>query len=84
MSEKTTNQNPWRERVAALRNVPMVLTIMWRSSRAAVIWGVILRIIVAICPFAAAKIVQYIINDIADTLRGDRYQRFARSDDAGN
>lgn len=70
MSEKTTNQNPWRERVAALRNVPMVLTIMWRSSRAAVIWGVILRIIVALCPFAAAKIVQYIINDIADTLRG--------------
>ncbi|WP_263417461.1 ABC transporter ATP-binding protein [Terriglobus albidus] len=70
MSEKTTNQNPWRERVAALRNVPMVLTIMWRSSRKAVIWGVILRIIVAVCPFAAAKIVQYIINDIADTLRG--------------
>ncbi|WP_263410086.1 ABC transporter ATP-binding protein [Terriglobus tenax] len=70
MSETTTNQNPWRERVTALRNVPLVLGIMWKSSRAAVLWGVFLRLIVAVLPFAAAKVVQYIINDIADSLRG--------------
>lgn len=70
MSQNSTGHSPWRERVSAVRNVPMVLAIMWQSSRAAVVWGVFLRVIVAVLPFAAAKVVQYIINDIADALRG--------------
>lgn len=66
----TSTTNPWRERVAALRNVPLVLKILWESSRKAVVWGVLLRLAVATLPFAAAKVVQYIINDISDHLHG--------------
>lgn len=61
---------PWRERVVALRNVPLVLQIMWQSSPTAVVWGIILRVVVATLPFLAAKVVQYIINDIANLTHG--------------
>lgn len=62
--------HPWRERIVALRNVPLVLQIMWQSSPTAVLWGILLRLVVASLPFFAAKVVQYIINDIANLLRG--------------
>jgi ATP-binding cassette subfamily B protein len=70
MAEDTDAGQPWRERINALRNVPLVLKILWESSHSAVIWGILLRLVVAVLPFAAAKIVQYIINDIADRLHG--------------
>jgi ATP-binding cassette subfamily B protein len=70
MTKTSGNTNPWHERIVALRNVPLVLKILWESSRQAVVWGVLLRLMVAVLPFAAAKVVQYIINDIADKLQG--------------
>lgn len=69
MSE-TNKARPWRERVVALRNVPLVLQIMWQSSPTAVVWGILLRVIVATLPFLAAKVVQYIINDISNLSHG--------------
>ncbi len=63
-------QSPWRERLHALRNMPPVLGILWKSGRATVTWGIGLRLIVATLPFAVAKVAQYIINGIADVLRG--------------
>jgi ATP-binding cassette subfamily B protein len=62
--------NPWRDRLRALRNMPPVLSILWESGRAVVSWGLALRIVVAVLPFAIAKVAQYIINDIAGVLRG--------------
>jgi ATP-binding cassette subfamily B protein len=62
--------NPWRDRLRALRNMPPVLSILWESGRAVVSWGVALRVVVAVLPFAIAKVAQYIINDIAGVLRG--------------
>ena len=62
--------SPWLERLRALKNLPPVLHILWESSRVAVVWGTLLRIIVATLPFAVAKVAQYIINDIATVLRG--------------
>ena len=50
--------------------MPPVLGILWASGRASVTWGILLRLIVATLPFAVAKIAQYIINGIADVLRG--------------
>ena len=72
MSEQapTGGQSPWRERLQALRNMPPVLGILWKSGRSTVTWGIGLRLIVATLPFAVAKVAQYIINGIADVLRG--------------
>ena len=50
--------------------MPPVLSILWESGRAVVSWGLALRVVVAVLPFAIAKVAQYIINDIAGVLRG--------------
>ena len=63
-------RSPWRERLRALRNMPPVLGILWASGRATVTWGILLRLVVASLPFVVAKVAQYIINGIADVLRG--------------
>jgi ATP-binding cassette subfamily B protein len=63
-------ESPWRDRLRALRNMPPVLLILWESGRAVVSWGLALRIVVAVLPFAIAKVAQYIITDIAAVLRG--------------
>ncbi len=71
MNKATVNaESPWRERLRALRNMPPVLLILWESGRAVVTSGLLLRIVVAVMPFAIAKVAQYIITDIAATLRG--------------
>ena len=70
MKEPVSAENPWRERLRALRNMPPVLRILWESGRAVVSWGLGLRVIVAVLPFAVAKVAQYIITDIAGVLRG--------------
>ena len=63
-------QSPWRERLSALKNMPPVLKILWDSGPAVVSWGLALRVIVAVLPFAVAKVAQYIITDIAGHLHG--------------
>lgn len=63
-------ESPWRDRLRALRNMPPVLLILWESGRAVVTWGMVLRVFVAILPFAVAKVAQYIITDIAGVIRG--------------
>ena len=63
-------ESPWRERVRALRNMPPVLRILWESSKPSVTWGIFLRLGVACLPFLIAKVAQYIINAIADVIRG--------------
>src|SRR5437899_1738555 len=50
--------------------MPPVLRILWESGPMVVSWGVGLRVIVAVLPFAVAKVAQYIITDIAGVLRG--------------
>ena len=50
--------------------MPPVLRILWESGRIVVSWGLVLRVIVAVLPFAVAKVAQYIITDIAGVLRG--------------
>jgi ATP-binding cassette subfamily B protein len=63
-------ESPWRDRLRALRNMPPVLRILWESGRTVVSWGLALRVVVAVLPFAVAKVAQYIINGIAGVLRG--------------
>lgn len=67
---KAGDESPWRERIRALRNMPPVLHILWESGPAVVTWGLLLRAVVAILPIAIAKVAQYIIQNIANVLRG--------------
>src|SRR5215472_4196834 len=69
-SYATKAHSPWLERLRALRNVPPVLRILWESGPSVVTWGLLLRVVVAVLPFAIAKVAQYIVTDIADVLRG--------------
>jgi ATP-binding cassette, subfamily B, bacterial len=62
--------SPWLDRLRALRNLPHVLRILWESGPGVVSWGIALRVIVAVLPFGIAKVAQYIINDIAQVMRG--------------
>ncbi len=70
MKDLVNAESPWRDRLRALRNMPPVLLILWESGRTVVSWGLALRVIVAVLPFAVAKVAQYIITDIAGVLRG--------------
>ena len=70
MKDLVNAESPWRERLRALRNMPPVLRILWESGPMVVSWGIGLRVIVAVLPFAVAKVAQYIINGIAGVLRG--------------
>ena len=47
-----------------------MLGILWESGPSVVTWGLVLRLFVAVMPFGIAKVAQYIINDIANVLRG--------------
>ena len=70
-SNHAKKESPWLERLRSLRNVPPVLRILWDSGATVVVWGLILRVIVAVLPFAIAKVAQFIITDIANVIRGE-------------
>ena len=59
-----SSRNAWRERVQALKNVPPVLGILWQSGPAVVVWGLVLRILVAALPAAIAYVAAKIINGV--------------------
>lgn len=63
-------ESPWRDRLTALRNLPPVLRILWNSGPAVVMWGLVLRVIVAALPILIAKVAAIILKDITDVLRG--------------
>ena len=58
----------WQQRIAALRNVPPVLTIVWESGRAVVTFGLILRAFAALLPVALLGITKLIIDGIVQAL----------------
>jgi ATP-binding cassette subfamily B protein len=59
-----SSRNAWRERVQALKNVPPVLGILWRSGPSVVAWGLVLRVMVAALPAAIAYVASQIINGV--------------------
>jgi len=54
----------WDERVSALRNVPPVLKIVWRSSPATVTLGLLFRVLVSLLPLALLAITKLIVDAI--------------------
>jgi ATP-binding cassette, subfamily B, bacterial len=54
----------WRERLAALRNVPPVLRIVWESGPLVVSLGLVFRLISSLLPLAALWITKLIVDGI--------------------
>jgi ATP-binding cassette, subfamily B, bacterial len=59
----------WRERVAALRNVPPILKIVWQSGPGVVAFGIIVRIVAALLPIALAYVPKLIIDILVHLLQ---------------
>ena len=62
-------QGGWRERVVALRNVPPILRIVWRSGPAVVTFGVVARVVAALLPISLAYIPKLIIDILVHRLQ---------------
>ncbi len=60
----------WGERIAALKNVPPVLRILWDSGPAVVSWGLILRVFVAAAPVAAGYVAARIVSGVEQAISG--------------
>ena len=65
MSGNETFWSSWQERLSALRNVPPVLKIVWRSGPGVVTFGIVARIIAAVLPIALTYVAKLIIDDLA-------------------
>jgi ATP-binding cassette subfamily B protein len=59
-----TFQSGWQERVTALKNLPPVLNIVWRSGRGVVTAGLLLRVLASLQPIALLAVGEYIIDSI--------------------
>jgi len=57
-------RSAWQERLAALRNVPPVLRMVWESGPSVVIFGILFRLIGSILPIALLWITKLIIDGI--------------------
>jgi ATP-binding cassette subfamily B protein len=64
MSEKPESRSGWRERMAALRQVPTVLGFVWESGRAVVVLGVAARVVAALLPPALFWVSKLIVDAI--------------------
>jgi len=58
----------WRERMSALRNLPPVLAIVWRSGPAVVTLGLVFRLIASLQPIALLYVSKLIIDSIVNIL----------------
>ena len=68
MADRENIWGGWRERLAALRNVPPVLKIVWQSSPLVVSLGLVFRLIGSLIPLAALWITKLIIDGIVDAV----------------
>jgi ATP-binding cassette subfamily B protein len=77
-SNKRTDEGPqtWRERLAALRNVPPLLRMVWETSRSLTILTLLLRAVSASIPLTTLWVSKLIIDLV---VRAIRHQPFDRS-----
>ncbi len=64
MSEQPQFWSGWRDRLSALRNVPIVLRFVWESGRAVVLLGLFLRLVASLLPPALFWVSKLIIDNI--------------------
>jgi ATP-binding cassette, subfamily B, bacterial len=67
MSQDGTDPTPrWRERVAALKNIPPVIRIVWEAAPKVIVSTVVYRVLAALIPLAVLAVTRVIVNDIVD------------------
>ncbi len=71
MADQAKTGSAWGERIAALKNVPPVLRILWDSGPAVVSWGLILRVLVAGGPVLGGYVAARIVSGVQQAI-GDR------------
>jgi ATP-binding cassette subfamily B protein len=65
MSPESQEPTPrWRERVAALKNIPPVLRMVWEAAPKVIVSSLVCRVIAALLPLAVLTVTSVIINDI--------------------
>jgi ATP-binding cassette, subfamily B, bacterial len=64
MKREESFWSAWDERVSALRNVPPVLKIVWRSSPTVVALGLVSRVLVSLLPLGLLAITKLIVDSI--------------------
>ena len=64
MKESPEFRSGWRDRLSALRNVPVVLRFVWESGRAVVVFGLVSRVLAALLPVALFWVSKLIIDSI--------------------
>src|SRR5579863_9951556 len=58
----SSSQTSWNKRLAALRNVPPVLRLVWDAAPAVVSGGVALRLVSALIPLAILEVTRWILH----------------------
>ncbi len=58
----------WQERLAALRQVPPVLKIVWESGPSVVALGIVIRVLVSLLPIALLAVSKFIIDAIVNVV----------------
>jgi ATP-binding cassette subfamily B protein len=67
MSQENTDPTPrWRERVAALKNIPPIFRIVWEAAPKVIVSSATCRVLAALIPLAVLAITKIIVNDIVD------------------
>jgi ATP-binding cassette subfamily B protein len=69
MSDRENFWSSWQERLSALRNVPPILRIVWRSGPGVVSFGIAARIVAALLPVAIGYIPKLIIDILDQVLK---------------
>jgi ATP-binding cassette, subfamily B, bacterial len=74
---KKTDEAPqtWRERLAALKNVPPLLGMVWETSRALTVLTLLLRAVSASIPLATLWVSKLIIDLVVRAIRHQPYDR---------
>jgi ATP-binding cassette, subfamily B, bacterial len=62
MKESPEFWSGWRDRLSALRNVPVVLRFVWESGRAVVVFGLVSRVLASLLPVALFWVSKLIID----------------------
>jgi len=62
MSRQDNFWKAWNDRVSALRNVPPVLKIVWRSGPSVVSFGLLFRIVISLLPLGMLAITKVIVD----------------------
>src|SRR5262249_10071332 len=67
MSQEGPDPTPrWRERVAALKNIPPIIRIVWEAAPKVIVSTVTCRVLAALIPLAVLAVTRVIVNDIVD------------------